>query len=92
MEDGVIVPLGQARGWHQAYAKIADMVQAAVGSNKVKIAYVHAAAQEKVKNLSYLMEERLNVAEFLVAELSPVLGVHTGPGTVGVCYFPIAEQ
>jgi len=92
MEDGVIVSLGQARSWRQAYAKIADMVQESVGASRVKIAYVHAAAQDKVKKLSYLMEERVDVAESLVAELSPALGVHTGPGTIGVCYFPIAEH
>jgi fatty acid-binding protein DegV len=69
-----------------------DMVESAVGRlGKIKIAYVHAAAQEEAEKLRKLFEERLTCVESLVAELSPALGVHTGPGTAGVCYFPVFE-
>jgi DegV family protein with EDD domain len=91
MEEGVIVALGQARSRRQAYEKMVGMVQAAVGAGKVKVAYVHAAAQGEAEKISRLMESRVDVAESLVAELSPVLGVHTGPGTAGVCFFPALE-
>ena len=91
MEDGVIVALGQARSRRQAYEKMVGMVQAAVGGGKVKVAYVHAAAREEAEKICRLMEARIDVAESLVAELSPVLGVHTGPGTAGVCFFPVLE-
>lgn len=90
MEDGVIVPLGTARSRKRAYRKMVDMVEAAVGQmGKIKIAYVHAAAQEEAERIRALVETRLTCVESLIAELSPVLGVHTGPGTAGVCYFPV---
>jgi DegV family protein with EDD domain len=90
MEDGVIVPLGQARSRKRAYRKIVDMVEAAVGRmGKVKIAYVHAAAREEAEKIKAMVESRLTCVESLIAELSPALGVHTGPGTAGVCYFPV---
>ena len=93
MEDGVIVPLGQVRSRRKAYQAMADMVEAAVGTmGKIKIAYVHAAAQEEVEKLKALIEGRLTCAESLIAELSPALGVHTGPGTAGICYFPVLES
>lgn len=93
MEDGVIVPLGQVRSRRKAYQAMADMVEAAVGTmGKIKIAYVHAAAQEEVEKLKALIEGRLTCAESLIAELSPALGVHTGPGTAGLCYFPVLES
>jgi DegV family protein with EDD domain len=92
MEDGVIVPLGQVRSRSKAYQAMAEMVEAAVGSmGKIKVAYVHAAAREEVEKLKELVEERLTCVESLVAELSPALGVHTGPGTAGLCYFPLLE-
>jgi fatty acid-binding protein DegV len=69
-----------------------DMMEAAVGRmGKIKIAYVHAAAQEEAEKIKKLVEERLTCAESLIAELSPVLGVHTGPGTAGICYFPVLD-
>jgi DegV family protein with EDD domain len=108
MEDGVIVPLGQARSRRKAYQMIADLVagatadaakKAGVSTARLKIAYVHAAAQEECEEIQRLVEERLaglaasgiqaTCAESLVAELSPALGVHSGPGTAGACFYTI---
>jgi DegV family protein with EDD domain len=90
MEDGIIVPLGTARSRKQAYRAIAEMVEKTVGAgSKIKIAYVHAAALEEAQRLRELIEARLQVVEWMFSELSPALGVHSGPGTVGVCYFPV---
>jgi DegV family protein with EDD domain len=90
MEDGIIVPLGQARSRKGAYEKMIQRVEGVVGfKGKVKIAFVHAAALEEAKKIKSLAEERLTFVESLFAELSPALGVHTGPGTAGLCYFPV---
>jgi len=89
MDDGVIVPLGQARSRGQAYQMMVDKVEEAVGKGKIKIAYVHAGAQQEVEKIKRLVESRLNAAESLIAELSPALAVHTGPGTAGLCYTPV---
>ena len=92
MEDGVIVPLGQARSRRAAYEKMVEMVESAVGkTGKIKIAFLHAAAAEEAEKLKLLFEKRLTCVEMLIAELSPALGVHTGPGTAGVCYFPVRD-
>lgn len=89
IENGVIVPLGTARSRNQAYQMMVGMVEKVVGGGKIKIAYVHAAALDEVQKIKELVEARLNVAEYLFAELPPALGVHTGPGTAGFCYFPV---
>jgi DegV family protein with EDD domain len=92
MKDGVIVPLGQARSRAQAYERIAEMIVDHVGENaKIKIAYMHAAAENEAEKIKSLVQKRLICVESLIAELSPALGVHTGPGTAGVCYFPVRE-
>jgi DegV family protein with EDD domain len=93
MEDGVIVPLGQARSRKKAYQLIVDKVEDAVGEiGKIKVAYVHAAAQEEAEKIKALLESRLDCVESIITELSPALGVHTGPGTAGVCYFPVKNH
>ncbi len=87
MEDGVIVGVGQARSRLGAYKQMVEKIAGAVGrQGQLKVAYLHAAALEEVRKLRGLLEERLSPIETLVAELNPALGVHTGPGTVGVCY------
>jgi DegV family protein with EDD domain len=92
MEDGVIVPLGQVRSRRAAYQKMVEMVESVAGkAGKIKIAFLHAAALEEAEKLKRMFEERLTCVESLIAELSPALGVHTGPGTAGVCYFPVRD-
>ena len=90
MENGIIVPVGTARSRKRAYQMMVEKVEAAVGlMGKIKVAYVHAAAVEEAEKIRSLVEERLTCVESLIAELSPALGVHTGPGTAGLCYFPV---
>lgn len=89
MADGVIVPLGRARSRGQAYRQMADMVAESVGPGKAKIAYMHAGAECEVEKIRDLVQARVNVTESLTAELSPALAVHTGPGTAGLCYYPV---
>ncbi|HSB02962.1 MAG TPA: DegV family protein [Anaerolineales bacterium] len=88
-EDGVIVPLGRARSRGQAYQQMAEMVAGAVGKGRAKIAYVHVGAQREVERLRELIEAKVNVVESFISELSPALAVHSGPGTTGLCYYPV---
>ncbi len=89
MKDGVIVALGQARSRMQAYTMMSDLVADAIGKGKAKVAYVHAGALEEVEKIKQLVERRVDVVESLLAELSPALAVHTGPGTAGLCFYPL---
>jgi DegV family protein with EDD domain len=89
MRDGVIVPLGRERSLGKAYTAMANMAEKDVGpGGRIKVAYVHTAAPEKAHALKTIFEERFTCVESIVAELSPALGVHSGPGASGVCYYP----
>ena len=47
---------------------------------------VGANAEKSAKHLLEKIETRFSPREIMVANLSPVIGTHTGPGTVGVGY------
>lgn len=92
MEDGEIVALGQTRSRNKAYQMMVEKVESAVGAmGRIKVAYMHAAAQEEAEKIKSMMEKRFTVVESLMSELSPALGVHTGPGTAGLCYYSVKE-
>lgn len=91
MVDGVIVPLGRTHSRGQAYQRMADMVSETIGNGRAKIAYVHAGALREVEKIRELVESKVDVVESFIAELSPALAVHTGPGTAGLCYYPVEE-
>jgi DegV family protein with EDD domain len=91
MENGEIVALGQARTRKKVYQQMVDKLETIAGQSAIKIAYVHAAALEEAEKLRGMVEQRVEVVETIITELPPALGVHTGPGTVGFCFYPIIE-
>jgi fatty acid kinase fatty acid binding subunit len=88
-DEGTIIPLGVARSRRNAYQAMADKVADAIGKGKAKVAYVHAGAKQEVAKLKQMVEDKVDVVESLIAELSPALAVHSGPGTAGLCYYPL---
>ncbi len=89
LEAGEIVPLGKAHSRGQAYQQMADMVAQVIGKGRVRIAYVHAGAQGEVEKIKSLVEKKVEVVESLLTEFTPAIAVHSGPGTVGLCYYPV---
>ena len=88
MEEGVIVALGQARSRARAYEGMLDLIRQRLSpGDRIKAAFTHAAAAQEAQRLCDLVEENFDCEETFLAELSPALGVHTGPGTVGVCFY-----
>jgi len=50
------------------------------------IGVIGAAAPEAAADLLNKIKQKVNADEIMLANLSPVIGTHTGPGTVGVAY------
>ncbi len=92
MEDGVIVALGTARSRSKAYVRMADLACERLGEGaRVRIAFTHCAALEQLELLKAQILKRFDCVELIITPLSPVLSVHSGPGTVGVSLIPAGE-
>jgi fatty acid-binding protein DegV len=50
-----------------------------------------ASIPEDMSNIKPLIGMKDGVIVALFAELSPALAVHTGPGTAGLCYYPVDD-
>ena len=55
--------------------------------NKLHIAVMHADALKEATNLKDKIASRFDCPEIYVTEFTPVMGVHTGPGLVGVAFY-----
>ncbi len=53
------------------------------------VSVMHGQMADQADRLSELLREKLNVARLEVLRVSPVLGVHTGPGVVGAAAVPM---
>jgi DegV family protein with EDD domain len=90
MQDGIIIPLGQARTRSKAYLKMLDLMRERNSTHApIKVGVTHVAAPEQGELLLDMVRQAFDCRETLLSQLSPALGVHTGPGMVGVNFFPV---
>lgn len=84
--DGVIEGVEQVRTKKKALARMLEIMEEKAGSRPVfRAAVVHANAPEDLHALARDVSARLRPEELYLAEVSPVIGTHTGPGTLGMC-------
>ena len=88
MRDGMPASLAVARSRSGAYRRIVALAAIRIPGGSVRVALMHVAARDEVEKFRALLEERYTVVEWIVAQLSPALGCHSGPGTVGVSIIP----
>ncbi|MGE5416148.1 MAG: DegV family protein [Acidobacteriota bacterium] len=85
-DEGKYFTYCKTRGRKQSIDKLAEIIEKAVNTNQVDIAVMHGGALEEAKKLKERLQHLPNVKEMLFGQISPALGVHTGPGLIGVSY------
>jgi DegV family protein with EDD domain len=87
LRDGRVEPIERIRTKAKALARLLDVFeQRLAGRKPVRICTIHAAAEDEAKSLLEEAQRRFGPVEALIAECSPVVGNHAGPGTVGLAY------
>jgi DegV family protein with EDD domain len=87
--DGKYTSVGRARTVSAALEVIARHLAHGYGRTPVWVTVLHGRWPDPAAALSRLLEQHLEVARLDVLRVSPVLGVHTGPGVVGAAVAPI---
>lgn len=86
--DGEVTPVSRARGENHALQAIVDYVVRQVDGYRVlDLAIMEADAQEQAARLEELALQKLQPTKIFHTEFTPVMGVHTGPGLVGLGYY-----
>lgn len=85
-EEGVYYTVAKVRGRHQSLQKTIDLASEFAKTGKhYNIALVHGNAQEEADSLKELLLSKLpNCNICIEGQISPALGVHTGPGLIGI--------
>lgn len=88
LKDGKIEALERVRTSKKAHDRLIELIGDKVyGQTPINMmGVVGANAEKSAKHLLDKIETRFSPREIMVANLSPVIGTHTGPGTVGVGY------
>lgn len=85
--DGSFAGLEQVRTRGKALGRLVELAAERIGERSpVQLAVMHADARETAEELAERVRQRFASAKTVVAEVSPVVGMHLGPGTVGLAY------
>lgn len=83
-EEGKLDALERVRTRQKALNRVVELAVNQVGKAPVRAAVFHSYAPESAEIVREAAEKQLNCVELLTFELSPVIGIHVGPGIAGI--------
>lgn len=87
-DDGRLINIGKTRGRKKSLDALVDrMEKYAVEPEKQEIYISHGDCLEDAEYVAEQIKKRMCVTKFLIRILDPVIGAHSGPGTVAVFYY-----
>jgi DegV family protein with EDD domain len=87
--DGKYSSVAKSRTIPQAIGTITEHLGEMYGTIPLWVTVLHGRFSEGAEALSKALGESLNIQKLEVLRISPVLGVHTGPGIVGAAVVPM---
>lgn len=88
LKDGRVGLLERPRLRGRGLVRLVEILGERVGkSEPLHLAVLHANALEEANQLREMILSRFRCVESYVAEFTPVMGAHTGPGLVGLAFY-----
>jgi fatty acid kinase fatty acid binding subunit len=87
--DGKYSTVTTGRTIGKSIMSITEHLYAKYANTPLWVTILHGRFAEKAEMLTSQLKEKLNVAKLETLRISPVLGVHTGPGIIGAAVVPV---
>ncbi len=87
--DGKYTSVSSARTSNRSIAAMTDHLRDRYAGAPLWVTVLHGRFADKAEELSNALKQKLNISRLEVRRISPVLGVHTGPGVVGAAVVPV---
>ncbi len=88
VSDGEAQPVTNARTMPGAVKRILKLMeQKVVKGQTLHVVVMHADALDRAIKLRDQVASQFDCTELFITEFTPVMGVHTGPGVIGVAFY-----
>ena len=85
--EGKLVNIGKARGRRASLNTLVDRMEAtAVNPGEQTVFISHGDSLEDAQYVARLVSERMGVKDIRINYVGPVIGAHSGPGTLALFY------
>lgn len=86
-DEGHLINIGKARGRQASLKALVDkMEQTALDSGSLTVFISHGDCLEDARTVADMVKNRFGVEEVYINYVGPVIGAHSGPGTVALFY------
>ena len=86
-DDGRLVPVTKVNGRKKSLKMLAEMLkERIVHPEEQVIAISHGDCQDDAEYLQSLIQENCHVKDIIIGNVGPVIGSHSGPGTVALFF------
>lgn len=86
--DGKLIPCEKLRGRKAALNRLASWMEQCTDQKKFDMVMIsHGDAPEEAELVRNLVRDRFEVEEFFINPIGPVIGAHSGPGTIALFFW-----
>lgn len=87
LKDGRVEAEDRVRTKSKALDRVLELAAEQIkGKSNIRLATLHANAEQEALNLLDRATKEFNAIERILSAVSPVVGTHAGPGTVGLAF------
>jgi DegV family protein with EDD domain len=87
VRNGAVEAVERVRTRRKSLSRIIELVEQQIGGRTpVRLATLHANSPEDARIVLEEANQKLGAVESIFSEVSPVIGTHAGPGTVGLAF------
>lgn len=87
-EEGKYFTFAKVRGRDASLRRLAEVLTEHIREKISNVAIVHGGSEAEARELLAKAKEMKNIKELFFSQVSPAMGVHTGPGLVGFLVYP----
>lgn len=87
--EGKYFTYAKVRGRHKSIERLMEVIDEHVGNRPFNLAVMHGGAKEEGEKMLSKLSKLPNIKELIFSDISPVLGVHTGPGLLALCFHEV---
>jgi DegV family protein with EDD domain len=90
--DGIYHTMAKARGFKNSVQKMLGMMREKFMGKNINVAVVHGSSPLEANALMGEIRKFATVCESMVTQVCPVLGIHTGPGLLGIIAYETVDS
>ena len=85
-EEGRLINIAKSRGRNTALKTLVDRMAERIADPALPVFISHGDCLEDAQTVGQMVKERFGVTDVRYSFVGPVIGAHTGPGVIALCY------